>query len=66
MIILSCALILLYIISFSKIYNHNEGNFTLNSFNVVAIEPLKGLLALMVMFSHIVPNVDVSSHFRPS
>ena len=58
MIILSCALILLYIISFSKIYNHNEGNFTLNSFNVVAIEPLKGLLALMVMFSHIVPNVD--------
>ena len=58
MIILSCALILLYIISFSKIYNHNEGNFTLNSFNVVAIEPLKGLLALMVMFCHIVPNVD--------
>lgn len=58
MIILSCALILLHIISFSKIYNHNEGNFTLNSFNVVAIEPLKGLLALMVMFCHIVPDVD--------
>lgn len=59
MIILSSILILLFIISLSKIYNHNgEGKFTLNPFNVVAIEPLKGLLALMVMFCHIAPNVD--------
>lgn len=59
MIILSSILILLFIISLSKIYNHNgEGKFTLNPFNVVAIEPLKGLLALMVMFCHIAPDVD--------
>ena len=59
MFILSFFLFLLYIISFSGYYSHIErDNKTLISFNVAAIEPLKGLLALMVVFSHIAPIVD--------
>ena len=57
MIIFAFVLLLLYAISFSKFINHNRAKITLNSFNVAAIEPLKGLLALMVIFCHIVPYV---------
>ena len=60
MIILVFLLFLLYIISLSKYYSHiGGGESTLIPFNVGTVTPLKGLLALMVMFSHTVPSVNL-------
>lgn len=59
MIILSYTLFILYIISLYKTEIKEVREFKLHTFNPTAIEPLKGLIALIVMFCHITQKSDL-------